>query len=413
VRLVDAEVGARIRRLRLAAGLKAQDLADRIGIDPTALSKLENGKRSLKTPEFARLAEALRVSPLALLEDDPLLAELPIAARRAGSSISTGGAYDRLLSLTELHVLLKDAGIATSPNLSAVPSVHNLGWLEAAKVLADWATTTLGPVPVIGDQRLAALASAIETSLNVDVLIDAFPGDALSGAAITDRSFPLLFVNSDHSRPRSLFTLAHELGHLLAGHAEEGISLDRELAGTTDDERMANAFAVRYLLPEFEIVESLDMNGRRLSTLIRLADDTGVSYETLIYRLHNLRLIDADGRDRLLSMSWQRLVTQCTPSLLALGKSRTELGRLLARSQQKPAGRPPALLLRRASEGFQKGVISVRPLAGLIKEDPARLLEQLTDDADPQSISAQFAQDPQLSNAELETDEELFSGSPI
>lgn len=87
---VEAEVGARIRRLRESAGLQGQELAERVGLDPTVLSKIENGRRPLKTTELARVAGALRVSPLALLEDNSLLVEMPIAARRAGSSIGDG-----------------------------------------------------------------------------------------------------------------------------------------------------------------------------------------------------------------------------------------------------------------------------------------------------------------------------------
>ena len=245
-----------------------------------------------------------------------------------------------------------------------------------------------------GDQRLAVLAGAIETNLNVDVLIDEFPDDPLSGAAITDRSFPLLFVNSSHPRPRSLFTLAHELGHLLAGHSGDSISLDRELAGSTEPERIANAFAAGFLLPEHKVEEALMQGGRHLSTLVDLTVSYGVSYETLVYRLHNLRLIDAEVRDRLLSMSWQGLVTQSIPALLAAGTNQNDLGSILGRSQSKPIGRPPALLLRRAYEGFLKGIVSVRPLAGLTKQDPAVLLEQLSDASEFPSISADFSAAP-------------------
>ena len=141
--MMEAEVGARIRRLREAAGLRGQDLADRVDLDPTVLSKIENGRRSLKSTELARIASALKVSPLALLEDNRLLSEMPVAARKAGSSIGRGKAYERLVSLTELHVLLSDAGIPTSNDLAGVPNVVGLSWLDAANRLSEWASTKL------------------------------------------------------------------------------------------------------------------------------------------------------------------------------------------------------------------------------------------------------------------------------
>jgi len=410
---MEMEVGARIRRLRKAAGLRGSDLANLVELDSTVISKIETGQRSLKSTELTRIAMALQVSPLALIEDNALLSEMPIAARRAGSSIGKGKAYERLLSLAELHVLLADAGIPTSPNLFGVPSIENLGWLDGANCLADWATNELALEGVQGDHRLAVLAQKIESQLSVDVLIDEFPNDPLSGAAITDRSFPLLFVNSSHSRTRSLFTLAHELGHLLAGHSGGTVLLDRELAGSNEEERLANAFAASYLLPETDISSSLNESGRYLSTLVNIAAAHGVGYETLVYRLHNLRQIDAEVRDRLMSMSWQGLIKQSMPTLLASGKTQNEIGGLLGRSELKPAGRHPALLLRRAFEGFRKGIVSVRPLSGLLKVDAAELLTQLSGESDFPSVSKMFSEAPVVLPEQAETDEELFSGSPV
>ncbi len=408
---MDLEVGARIRLVREAVGLQAQDLAARVGLDPTAISKIENGKRAIKAVELTRIAEALKVSPLALLEDDPVLSNLPLAARRAGPSIASGGAYQRLLSLSELHVVLAGAGIPTSPNLAGVPDVTGLSWLDGATRLADWAVRDLRVEP--GDQRLGALATVIEGKLKIDVLIEPYPDDALSGAAITHRSFPLIFVNSEFPQPRSLFTLAHELGHVLAGHADDSITLDRELSGSTDAERMANAFAAKYLMPEDYIRREITDRGRRVSTLAYLTYMLGVSYESLIYRLHNLRLINAEGRDKLKAISWQQLNSHLANLGLSSGLSREQIGRLQYRGTVKPAGRPPALLLRRAWDGYRKGVISIRPLAGLMGLDPEKLLDQIEADGDIQSSIEEVNSSNYGETDSTESAEELFGGSPF
>jgi Zn-dependent peptidase ImmA (M78 family)/transcriptional regulator with XRE-family HTH domain len=408
---MDLEVGARIRLVRKAVGLQAQDLAARVGLDPTVISKIENGKRAIKAVELTRIAEALKVSPLALLEDDPVLSDLPLAARRAGPSIARGGAYQRLLSLSELHVVLAGAGIPTSPNLAGVPDVTGLSWLDGATRLADWAVGELPVEP--GDQRLSALATAIEGKLKIDVLIEPYPDDALSGAAITHRSFPLIFVNSEFPQPRSLFTLAHELGHVLAGHADDSITLDRELSGSTDAERMANAFAASYLMPEDYIRKEITDRGRKVSTLAYLTYMLGVSYESLIYRLHNLRLINAEGRDKLKAISWQQLSSRLNNPELSFGLSRDQIGRLQYRGTMKPASRPPALLLQRASDGYRKGVISIRPLAGLMGLDPEQLLDQIEADGDIQSCIEEVDSSNYGEIDNTESAEELFGGDPL
>ncbi len=398
--------------MREAVGLQAQDLAARVDLDPTAISKIENGKRAIKAVELARIADALKVSPLALLEDDPLLSNLPLAARRAGSSIARGGAYQRLLSLSELHVVLAGAGLRTTPNLASVPDVVGLPWLEAATRLATWANHAL-PVDRVGDQRLGALADAIESKLKIDVLIEAHPDDALSGAAITDRSFPLIFVNSEFPRSRSLFTLAHELGHVLAGHADDPITLDRELSGSTDAERMVNAFAANYLMPKDEICREIAERGLKASTLAYLTYRLGVSYESLVYRLHNLRLINAEGRDKLKTISWQQLSSHLNDPQLSAHLGPDQIGRLQYRATAKPAGRLPALLLRRAWDGYGKGIISIRPVAGLMGIDPDQLLDEIEANGDLRSVVGELESSNYSNIDDTESAEELFGGNPV
>jgi Zn-dependent peptidase ImmA (M78 family)/transcriptional regulator with XRE-family HTH domain len=410
-RAVDADVGTRIRQLREALGVQAQDLAARVGLDPSAVSKIETGKRAIKADELIRIAEALNVSPLALLEDIPMLSSLPVAARRAGSSITHGEAYQRLLGLSELHVVLAEAGIPTSPNLWGVPDVFGLFWLEAATKLAEWAREQLR-VEVEGDQRFDAFAVAIENRLKIDVFIEPYTDDPLSGAAITDRSFPLIFVNSDYSLPRSMFTMAHELGHILAGHVDDTITLDRELSGSNNDERMANAFAANLLMPEDRIREEIKEGGRKLSTLVDLTYRLGVSYESLVYRLHNLRLVNAEGRDSLKALHWQQS-SHVNNTQLFSGLSQDQVGRLQYRGAARAARRPPVLLLRRVYEGYEKGIVSIRPLAGLLGVDPEQLLDQFEADEDFQAHVDELNSLNYSDVDPAESPEEYFGGNPV
>src|SRR5262249_15476381 len=55
----DATIGAQVRALRERAGFQSQELAKQVGIDPSAMSNIERRKRSLKSDELAKIAEAL------------------------------------------------------------------------------------------------------------------------------------------------------------------------------------------------------------------------------------------------------------------------------------------------------------------------------------------------------------------
>jgi HTH-type transcriptional regulator, competence development regulator len=62
-----ARLGARIRAVRDARGLNLHELARLSGISAPALSLIENGKRDLRISSLHRIADALRISPGALL----------------------------------------------------------------------------------------------------------------------------------------------------------------------------------------------------------------------------------------------------------------------------------------------------------------------------------------------------------
>jgi len=58
-----AILGQLLTSARERAGLKQTELAVKLGVPPSYLSKVENGTRRLDVIEFIRIAEAMGVSP--------------------------------------------------------------------------------------------------------------------------------------------------------------------------------------------------------------------------------------------------------------------------------------------------------------------------------------------------------------
>ena len=290
------EIVDRIEAALARSEMTARQLAEAAGLDESVLSKVRSGSRNLKASELTRLADALGVSPLVLLRDDSMLSRLPIAGRAGGGS-GGGDAYLRIVALTELHEVLDRGGIPARPLddrcVSVIPT--HTGWLAATSALAQRALEAISIDD--GDDRFAALVTAIGEHLHVDVLVEAFSDDSLIGAALTDRRFPFLFVNASQSRQRALFTLAHELGHLLAGHTGDGVwDRAKSFAGKTPEERIANAFAAEFLMPVASIRKIIAEEGRGARCLATMILQFGVSYESLVYRLHNSKTVNAEGR---------------------------------------------------------------------------------------------------------------------
>jgi transcriptional regulator with XRE-family HTH domain len=65
----QAQFGATVRRLRMAAGLTQEQLGAACDMDLSAVSRLERGHRNPRLDTLVRLARALDVPPAALLAD--------------------------------------------------------------------------------------------------------------------------------------------------------------------------------------------------------------------------------------------------------------------------------------------------------------------------------------------------------
>lgn len=390
-------LGARIRELREQLGILGQELAVRVDLDPSAISNIERGKRSLKSNELAAIANALGVSPLAILEEDSLLGRLPVAPRASSGTLVRGDVLARLTGLAELHEVLTEFDIPAS-NVD-LPVVDANAWVTGASQAATWMMQRL-KVEATGEDRFLAFVRSIEDKLGIDVLVELRQGEGVFGASVTDPEFSLIFVNADQQIARALFTLGHELGHVLARDGRSLI-LDDDLVARSDSERFANAFAAALLLPEDEVRKEIPPDTiPDAITLCRLLDHWGTSFETLVYRLHNLRIINAAGRDRFKSLGLRGLVTQIDDEALA--------SRLMARVGMNPARHAPSLLAARASLGYRKGVISARPLASLYGVDPGSVTATMELDA-----AATLEEAVGSEGLDDYTDADLYGGSPV
>lgn len=93
---VRKTLGRRVRELRRHAGLTQEQLAEKAETDFQNIGRVERGESHIQINTLARIAEALEVTPAALLE--------PVGARRVQQRVRTS--KDQLLE--EMNELLVD-----------------------------------------------------------------------------------------------------------------------------------------------------------------------------------------------------------------------------------------------------------------------------------------------------------------
>lgn len=91
--------------------------------------------------------------------------------------------------------------------------------------------------------------------IGVSVFKDAFSADEFCGFSLYDAEFPIIYVNNSNAKTRQIFTLFHELAHLL--HRTSGVDMTRNFrqSPTADKIRIevrCNRLAALILVPEEE-----------------------------------------------------------------------------------------------------------------------------------------------------------------
>ena len=358
--LTMEKLADRVRAAMEAAGMSQRALGQAIGFDPPTMSKALSGKRGFKPLELALISETLGISVQQLLADGTRSREAVLARVQPEGSPATEQALARVRQMLELDGLLSEQGFEALPAVRPPRPSASLPY-EQGELLAQRLRSQSGLGDADLPTDLGQLAADVEDKFNVDVAIEPLES-GLDGLAIWRRHYTLIMVSSSIAAHRQRYTIAHELGHLMAG--DQGDIVDENINySRTPAETRANAFAAAFLMPAGALRAATGEHSTPTEELVAdLLARYRVSLDALAFRLHNLGIIDAAGRDSVRRMSSTRI---------ALRQGRAS--DLQARHDQ----RWPDGLLRRAVEAYAKGRISIRPIAQLINVDPDALLEEL------------------------------------
>ncbi|HEX5929634.1 MAG TPA: XRE family transcriptional regulator [Solirubrobacterales bacterium] len=362
--LTQTFLGARILRARESAKLSQGELADLVGLTQSAISRIESGERSVESLELARLAKALAVSVLDLLEERPLMEELLIAARsEATESAGLDRALNRVVDLVRLEQLVREADQGPAQFCQA-ESPEAGGPIAEGEYLARlmrerWCLDD-DPMP-------NNFESLIEDLSGLSIALEPLSEQVAGLYACVDET-AIALVDSSVPLGRQRFTVAHELCHFLLRDTDRLI-VDERLTGKSNAERRANAFAAHFLMPAKSVRRYLREREPDEEVIIELVHTFGVSLQALLWHLFNLDLLSRSRMRRIQDIGLKSL------------SIRYGYGDVWQRSDaERGLRRPPRHLRERVTSAYDRGAIGLEPLADLLgRSDLGSLRRELED----------------------------------
>ncbi|MGE6497099.1 ImmA/IrrE family metallo-endopeptidase [Cupriavidus metallidurans] len=238
---------------------------------PPAVPPIEQSFRTLTAADFAAIPRTVRLFLRRGQAMQLNLAELNDSKNPAGRVISRDLKPSPNTSLDKIAAQVRDyLGVGIDEQTS---------WKNVDEALEKW-------------------REVFATKAGVYVFKDAFRAPNYFGFCLYDDEFPVIYINNSSAKSRQIFTLFHELGHLLFHTSGIDILDDDFIAHLGGPEQkieiICNGLAARVLVPDDVLDEMIKgaKIGRPLAT--QLASCFSVSREVIYRKFLDRGLIDAD-----------------------------------------------------------------------------------------------------------------------
>lgn len=285
-------------------GLSLEELADRMKVTADEIRSWEDGEEFPGRVQFTKLAKVLgRPSALFYLPEPPVEAGIPVKFRRAPGPAGRRLGRDELRRIRQAQRMqqitswaVRDSGAGpvgleaiertNDPSrvgegrrrASEVSADEQIGWRDAYEAFRNWRR-------LLEDSR---------------VLVFQMRMDGIRGFSIWDDYAPVAVVNTAYHPTARIFTLFHEMGHLLTRTGVACLEFVGPGDSEVDAERWCEQFAASFLLPAEDLrcqaIRQGEAEGSKVDdpqTARRLANRFSVSTRAMAIRLHAVGLADA------------------------------------------------------------------------------------------------------------------------
>ncbi|HHY66466.1 MAG TPA: ImmA/IrrE family metallo-endopeptidase [Alicyclobacillus sp.] len=288
-------IARNLERIRGERRMSVEQLAKAVGVTRPTMYKYLRGEQPIDSAKLEKLCEALGVSVRQILSEEAEMFAFLFRADNPKENFTQELRHTLLERLDEYWSVVEALG---ENRVVMVPPSYRLeGELDHVmkaqiRDVADRVRSALGVEGYVGhlifqmleDWHIHVLAWPLGSGF-----------DALS--AYTERRGAFIIVNDDRDIPeeRKIFSVAHELGHLLFHrdqYRENGGAYAKSRGNR--DEMVASQFASHFLIPRSRLTECemvLARSRNKLRDILQLKREFGVSAQALILALKDVGIL--------------------------------------------------------------------------------------------------------------------------
>lgn len=298
---------------RQSQGYTIEDVAARLRRRPEEIAAWETGEKSPTYVQLERLAYKVYKRPLAvfflpkppsepsLKQEFRTLPEFEIDRLSADTRYQLRVARSLQISLQELtegsnpakRKIFKDVELSPASGDASIAATLR-EYLEIPfSTQTSWRST---------ERALRAWRDAVE-NVGVFVFKNSFKQRDISGFCLVDPDFPIIYLNNSTAKSRQIFTLFHELTHLLLHQSDIGKADDAYIEYLPpyerNIERFCNAVTAEFLIPSADFVRQIELVSVAREELIEdLAARYSVSRESILRRMLDMKLVSQEYYER-------------------------------------------------------------------------------------------------------------------
>jgi Zn-dependent peptidase ImmA (M78 family)/transcriptional regulator with XRE-family HTH domain len=348
-------IGERLKKAREALGYTQEDVAEKLNIGRPRYSDIENGKRDVPLKELYRFCEFLG-RPIEYFIKEKLVLDngFKVLFRKTGGDEEIAKVIVEFETLCEQMCALEEI-IGAKIRLPMIEDYtyekDRLGFW--GKHYANYERQRLS----LGQAPLRNLDQILEEKCALRIFHLPIPEErGIFGMFTYDEQMGgCVLINTNANFGKQLFSLAHEYAHFVFHKGRLGI-ISFEKEKDTLDESLADHFASDFLMPEEAVNEIFNIrikNRKEITAedIIYLAEYFGVSFQAMIYKLNNLRLLSNDAKEKFINQTWVNAVRR------SMGISEPERGKL----------KFPTLYVHFCLKAYQQGKITTAKLAEFLE----------------------------------------------